>query len=113
MFLSAGGVFEGQFNLDGGHCEALDGTWELLGRQKMELLESEKASPEGFVRKVNCCPGPPLTLHPPPLNCQRPRLLTRPSIRTLPVCLGVRQNLTVLFLFFLSHSDKDGVCRAV
>lgn len=52
MFLFAGGVFEGQFGLDGGHCEASDGTWELSGGQKMELLESEKASPEGFVREV-------------------------------------------------------------
>lgn len=53
-FLSAGSVFEGLFDLDGGHCKASDVTWELgfqllWGGQKMELFEDEKASPEGFV----------------------------------------------------------------
>lgn len=44
-----------------------------------------KSLSRGFCERSDCCPGPPLTLHPPPLNCQKPRLLTRTSIRTLPV----------------------------
>lgn len=56
-FLSARGVFEGLFDLGWGRCKALDVTWELgfqllLGRQKMELFEDEKASPEDLVGEV-------------------------------------------------------------
>lgn len=112
-FLSAGGAFEGQFDLNGGRCEASDVTWALSGGQKMELLEDDKASPEAFVRGVlsRSTADPPLTTSELP-NTQIVEVNVHEDGAGV-VCLRVHQTFTVPFLFFLSHSDKDGVCRAV